>query len=173
LPKILSWDEIDHLLASCEDLEELAFLHVGLFGGLRIAEILALKVEDVRKDVYALHVQKGKGGKERFAPVIPTTISLLRGLSLGKEPSALIFSRKARAYQTRLDKLGEKAGLTRSINPHMLRHTCATMQLDQGVDLEAVRENLGHEDIETTQIYTHLTLRSRRRKYQDAMRTVL
>lgn len=150
-------------------------MHVGLFGGLRISEILGLTLEDVKPEVCALRVRSAfaKGGKERYAPVLPTTISLLRGLALGKEPTDRIFTRKARAYQTRLDKLGERAGIPRSINPHMLRHTCATMQLEQGVNIEAVRENLGHSDIETTQRYLHLTLKSRSRGYKEAMRSLL
>ena len=171
---MLSYDELDALIATCEDLEELTFLHVGLFGGLRISEILGLRPGDILYGSYAVRVsaESAKGGKERISPVTPTTISLLRGLAAGLQPYQYIFSRKARAYQTRMEKLSEKAGVRR-VNPHMLRHTCATMQLDMGVDLETVRANLGHSSVEITQIYLHLNIRQRRRKYQDAMRTVL
>lgn len=172
--EILSYEEIDAIVAASEDLEELAFLHVGLYGGLRISEIIGLRVKDVRPDLLALYVrpESAKGDKERYAPVTASTIALLRGLSKKQEPDDLIFTRKQRAYQTRLDNLSEKAGV-RKINPHMLRHTCATMQLDQGIDLETIRANLGHSDISTTQIYLHLDIRRRSRKYHDAMRGIL
>lgn len=174
LPEILSYDEIDAVVAASDDLEELGFLHVGLFGGLRISEIIGLRVKDVRPDLLALFVsaESAKGDKERYVPVTSSTIALLRGLSKGKGPEELIFTRKQRAYQFRLDKLAEKAGI-RKINPHMLRHTCATMQVDQGIDLETIRANLGHSDISTTQIYLHLNIRRRSRKYHDAMRGII
>lgn len=175
LPEILSYDEVDSLFAACIDLEELAFLAVGYFGGLRLSEILGLRPIDVRSDTYAVFVrsESAKFGKERLTPVTPLTIGLLRGLSMGKGPEERIFTRGNRAYQLRLDNLAKKAGLTRDIHPHMLRHTSATMQLDQGVDIQTVSNNLGHSDISITQIYLHLDIRRRRRRYQDALRGVV
>lgn len=175
LPEIIYYDEIDLLFATCIDLEELAFLHVGFFGGLRISEITGLRVMDVRTDLFAVFVREetAKGGKPRWSPVTPTTISLLKGLSKGRGDDDLVFTRGNRAYQTRLDNLAKKAKLGRKINPHMMRHTCASMQLDRGIDIKTVSENLGHSSIETTEIYLHVDIRRRRRKYQDGMRGIL
>lgn len=175
LPEILYYDEMDNLIAACNDLEELAFLHVGFFGGLRISEITGLRVMDIRQDIFAVFVREetAKGDKPRWTPVTPTTISLLRGLSKGKGDEDLVFTRGNRAYQTRLDNLAEKAKLGRKINPHMMRHTCATMQLDRGIDIKTVSENLGHSNIETTEIYLHVDIRRRRRKYQDGLRGII
>jgi len=171
-PEIIYYDEMDLMIAACEDLEELAFLHVGFFGGLRISEILGLRPCDVRSDLYSVFVREesAKGDKPRWVPVTPSTISMLRGLSKDKGLEDNIFSRGSRAYQYRFDKLAEKAGITRKLNPHMMRHTCATMQLDKNLDLKTVSENLGHSSMEITEIYLHLDIRRRRRKYQDAMR---
>ena len=175
LPEIIYYDEMDLLIAACEDLEELAFLHVGFFGGLRISEITGLRVMDVRPDLFAVFVREetAKNNKPRWSPVTPTTISLLRGLSRGKDDEDPEFSRGNRAYQTRLDNLAEKAKLGRKINPHMMRHTSASMQLDRGIDIKTVSENLGHSSIEITEIYLHVDIRRRRRKYQDGLRGIL
>jgi len=175
LPEIIYYDEMDMLIAACEDLEELAFLHVGFYGGLRISEILGLRPCDIRPDLFAVYVQveTAKGGKDRFVPVTPATIAMLRGLAVGKGEEDRIFSRGVRAYQARFDKLAVKAGITRKLNPHMMRHTCATMQLARHVDLKTVSENLGHSSMEVTEIYLHVDIRTRRQKYQDAMRGLL
>lgn len=175
LPQIIYYDEADMLFAACEDHEELAFLHVGFFGGLRISEILGLRPVDVRPDIYAVYVREetAKNGRARWVPVTPTTISLLRGLGKGKDEDERIFSRGVRAYQFRFDKLTVRAGITRKLNPHMMRHTCATMQLDRNIDMKTVSENLGHSSMEITEIYLHLDIRRRRAKYQDGMRGII
>lgn len=175
LPEIIYYDEMDLLIAACDDLEELAFLHVGFFGGLRISEITGLRVMDVRSDLFALFVREetAKNNKPRWSPVTPTTISLLLGLSKGRGDEDLVFTRGNRAYQTRLDNLAEKAKLGRKINPHMMRHTSASMQLDRGIDIKTVSENMGHSSIEITEIYLHVDIRRRRRKYQDGLRGII
>jgi len=172
---ILTYEELDRLFCACEDVEDTAFVLVGVTGGLRLAEILGLRGQDVYADPPSVLVraETAKRDKERIAPVTPVTVSLLRGLAAGKEGGAPIFSRQRRAYQTRIENLGEKAGIKRKITPHMFRHTAATMQLDLGVDLETVRENLGHSSIKTTQGYLHLNIRTRSRKFIDALRMVV
>lgn len=175
LPEIIYYDEVDLLFAACDDLEELAFLHVGFFGGLRISEILGLRPVDVHSDMYALYVspETAKNKKPRWVPVTPTTIALLRGVSKGKDDDERIFSRGVRAYQFRFDKLTKRAGIPRKLNPHMMRHTCASMQLDRNIDMKTVSENLGHSSMEVTEIYLHIDIRRRRMKYQDGMRGIL
>jgi len=172
---ILTYEELDRLLCTSEDLEETVFVFVGVTGGLRLAEILGLRRCDVYTDPPSVlvRVETAKRAKERIVPVTPSTVALLRGLSMDKEEDALIFTRQRGAYQKRMMVLGERAGINRKVTPHMLRHTAATMQLDLGVDLETVRDNLGHSSIKTTQGYLHLNIRSRSRKYLDAMRMVL
>lgn len=171
---ILTYDELDRLLCASEDLEETTFILVGVTGGLRLAEILGLRKGDVRTDPPSVVVraETAKREKERIAPVTPATVALLRGLSTGRGEDALIFTRQRGAYQKRMSVLGRRAGIGRKVTPHMLRHTSATMQLDLGVDLETVRENLGHASIKTTQGYLHLNIRSRSRKFLDALRFV-
>jgi len=172
---ILTYEELDRLICASEDLEETAFVLVGVTGGLRLAEILGLRRCDIYDDPPSVLVrgETAKRDKERIVPVTPVTVALLRGLSTGGGDEALIFTRQRRAYQARMERLGERAGVKRKVTPHMLRHTAATMQIDLGVDLETVRDNLGHESIKTTQDYLHLNIRSRSRKYLNALRMVL
>ena len=175
LPDILTFDEIDRLVRRCGTPEDLAFVLVGLFGGLRIAEICNLRPRDLGVDVDAVFVDSGKGDKDRWAPVTAVTVQLLRILAGDKGEDERIFERTPRTYQRRVKDMAAAADIRKrsEVTPHTLRHTCATMQLDLGVDLETVRNNLGHEKLSTTGTYLHLNIRSRSRKYKDAMRTVL
>ena len=172
---VLTYDELDRLICASEDLEETAFILVGVTGGLRLAEIIGLWGSDVKDNPPSVIVraETAKREKMRIAPVTPVTVALLRGLHIGKDEDTPIFTRQRSAYQKRLERLGKKAGITRKVTPHKLRHTAATMQLDLGVDLETVRDNLGHSSIKTTQGYLHLNIRTRSRKYLDAMRMVI
>lgn len=127
----MTYDELDRLFSAPDELEDLTFLHLGIFGGLRIREIVFLRVRDILFDDYTIHVrpETAKFGKERWVPVTPTTISLLKIISKGKEPDDRIYTRGIRAYQLRFDKLAEKGGIERNVHPHMMRHTCASLQL--------------------------------------------
>ena len=83
---------------------------------------------------------------------------------------AHIISSSTRTIQRHIEDLYRRPGITWGPTCHTLRHTCATWQLDKGIPLEVVRENLGHEDIAATQIYLHLNIRQRSRTYRDAVR---
>lgn len=172
LPKILTYEEIDRFLLSIDDLEDLVACRVMLFGGLRVSEAASLLVRHIDKERRAVFVHQGKGGKDRYAPLDPGTISLASAFasSLGRGGHDRLFSKTGRTLQNHVASIAEKAGINWGVTPHTLRHTCATWQLDKGVPLEVVRENLGHEDITTTQIYLHLNIRQRSRLYSDAVR---
>ena len=173
LPDVLTAAEIDRLLAAVTLDEPLAFrdramLELAYGAGLRVSEWISLGVKDVMLDEALVRVL-GKGSKERLVPIgrraIAATAVYVRELrprlEKGKGRGALILSARG-AQLTRmgawkiLQKYVRKAELKKRVTPHTLRHSFATHLLEGGADLRAVQEMLGHADISTTQIYTHV-----------------
>ena len=173
LPKVLSEATMDKLLLMGEEsflaLRDLAMLEVLYSSGLRVSELIGLHLADVSLDVGYVRCI-GKGSKERIIPLgEPAVIAVelyLNGLRKrlgGKLKSDILFlnvhgrplTRQGMVYI--LKKWGQTHNLQRTISPHMFRHSFATHLLEHGADLRSVQELLGHADISTTQIYTHLT----------------
>ena len=171
LPKFLTKEEAARLLAApntleYEDVRDRAMLEMLYASGLRVSELTGLKPESVNlQDGWVKVV--GKGNKERMVPAHPRALSALRVYLAErdrrfKNPAAELFlgrtGKKLSRIQfwRRLRDLGERAGIKTKLHPHLLRHTFATHLLQGGADLRAVQEMLGHADLATTQIYTHL-----------------
>lgn len=173
LPGVLTVDEAERLIKAIELDEPLAFRDRALFelaygAGLRVSEWLSIQVKDVLLGDGIVRVF-GKGSKERLVPIGRSAIGAVavylrelrpkldRGESQGK-----LFLNARGQLLTRmgawkiLKKYVQKAGITRPVSPHTLRHSFATHLLEGGADLRAVQEMLGHADISTTQIYTHV-----------------
>jgi len=177
LPKSLSRDEIERLLAAAAardgaaGLRLVALVELAYASGLRVSELLALRVEAVRRDPAYLIV-RGKGGKERLAPLNATareaTKAWLAARDAARRPQApdspwLFPSPVGRGHLTprRFAQLLDEAAIVAGIDParvspHVLRHAFATHLLEGGADLRVVQTLLGHADIGTTQIYTHV-----------------
>ena len=177
LPKTLSRDEIEALLTaagaadSAAGLRLVALVEMAYASGLRVSELLGLKVEAVRRDPAYLIV-RGKGGKERLAPLnAAARVSIkawLTARDAAKKPKApdnawLFPSHGKTGHLTprRFAQLLDQAALAANIDParvspHVLRHAFATHLLEGGADLRVVQTLLGHADISTTQIYTHV-----------------
>ncbi|WP_298127794.1 tyrosine recombinase [Brevundimonas sp.] len=178
LPRVLSREEIEGLLAAADALEGRARLRLAALmelsyaSGLRVSELLALRVEAVRRDPAWLIV-RGKGGKERLAPLNDAaraaTAAWLAARDAARKPGApdspWLFPSTSRSghltprrFAQLLDQAASAAGIDPSrVSPHVLRHAFATHLLEGGADLRVVQTLLGHADIGTTQIYTHLT----------------
>lgn len=173
LPKVLSEGTMDKLLQAGEEsdlsLRDLAMLEVLYSTGLRVSELIGLRLADVSLDVGYVRCI-GKGSKERIVPLgepavraVEGYLNGLRNRLCGKGKSDILFlnvhgrplTRQGMVYI--LKKWGKNHNLERTISPHMFRHSFATHLLDHGADLRSVQEMLGHADIATTQIYTHLT----------------
>lgn len=173
LPKVLSEGTMDRLLEGGEEadlnLRDLAILEVLYSTGLRVSELIGLCLEDISLDEGYVRCI-GKGSKERIVPLgepaiqaVERYITRSRKRLARKESSNRLFlnvhgrplSRQGVVYI--LKKWGQNHNLERTISPHMFRHSFATHLLDHGADLRSVQELLGHADIATTQIYTHLT----------------
>ena len=177
LPKTLSRDEIEALLTasgaadSAAGLRLVALVEMAYASGLRVSELLALKVEAVRRDPAYLIV-RGKGGKERLAPLNAAAREAIKAWldarDVGRKPntpdSAWLFpshGKTGHLTPRRFAQLLDQAALAANIDParvspHVLRHAFATHLLEGGADLRVVQTLLGHADISTTQIYTHV-----------------
>ncbi|WP_288757674.1 tyrosine recombinase [uncultured Brevundimonas sp.] len=177
LPKVLSRDEIDRLLqaAARKDaaagLRLVALVELAYASGLRVSELLALRVEAVRRDPAYLIV-RGKGGKERLAPLNGAAREAVKAWLAARDEkrkpetpdSPWLFPSSGRTgrltprrFAQLLDEAALAAGLDPArVSPHVLRHAFATHLLEGGADLRVVQTLLGHADIATTQIYTHV-----------------
>lgn len=184
LPKCLSMEETKALIDSLRkdsprDIRDLAMLEV-LYGcGLRVSELVNLKVGDVNTEHGYVRCI-GKGSKERIVPLgsyaataVDDYMSRGRSEICNMRPSSWLFvtsdgsPMSRQAFWKNLKKRCLAAGITTEVSPHTLRHSFATHLLENGADLRAVQEMLGHADIGTTQIYTHLTKAKLRQVYDE------
>lgn len=171
LPKYLTKDEAARLLAApntteYEDVRDRAMLELLYASGLRVSELVSMKTEAANLQDGWVRVT-GKGNKERMVPVHARALAAVRVYLAEREkrfknPAPEMFlgrtGRKLSRIQfwRRLKELGVRAGIKQKLHPHLLRHTFATHLLQGGADLRSVQEMLGHADLATTQIYTHL-----------------
>lgn len=184
LPKFLKNEEIDKILSACESntpLEERDTLVLELLyaTGLRVSELVNIKISDINKSDKSIKVL-GKGSKERIVLYNNhTKVALDKYLSDGyhslnkKNNGYLILNNHGDRISDRyirdiINKYVKKAGLDIKISPHTLRHTFATDMLEEGSDLMTVKELLGHESLNTTSIYTHITNEQIRKTYNNA-----
>jgi integrase/recombinase XerD len=185
LPKALSNAEIDQLLAPEEPanprtLCDQAILELAYASGLRLSELKNLRLEQLHLDAGFVNVI-GKGNKERVVPVGRQAVAALNrfidagrpALVTPKSPANVFLTRRGTPFAAvtlwlRIKKRVRRAGVERNITPHMLRHSFATHLLEHGADLRVIQELLGHANIGTTEIYTHVTgsrLREIHRKF--------
>jgi integrase/recombinase XerD len=183
LPNVVGLDEVEALLA-CPDPKTLlgvrdkAMVEVLYATGLRVSELVSLKSTDVDLEVGYIR-SMGKGAKERVVPLGAVAIEAVqdyidvarRVLLNGKTAHELFITRLGRKMTRQgfwkiLKAYALKANIKTSVSPHTLRHAFATHLLERGADLRSVQEMLGHADISTTQIYTHI-LQDRMRKVHD------
>ncbi len=174
LPKSLSSADVEALLEQPDTstvlgLRDKAMLEVLYATGLRVSELVGLKIGDINLERGFLIVL-GKGSKERAVPIGEAAIEVVReylsrarpGLLKGKDSEMLFISSQRRGltrqmFWERIKQCATRAGIEKNISPHTLRHSFATHLLDNGADLRAVQAMLGHSDISTTQIYTHVS----------------
>lgn len=175
LPEVLSVEEIDMIqsairLDTCEGHRNKALIEVLYSCGLRVSELCNLKLSDLFLDEGFIKV-KGKGSKERLVPISPKAIKELKlyfldrqGWKIPPQYEDYVFITVRRSIKNigrimvfhLLKELCAKAGITKNVSPHTLRHSFATHLLEGGANLRAIQAMLGHESIATTEIYTHL-----------------
>ncbi|MFI5071665.1 MAG: site-specific tyrosine recombinase [Terriglobales bacterium] len=188
LPKALARDEMEIMLRASSEapagreaaaiaVRDRAMLEVFYAGALRVSEIVGIKLEDLKLDAGYILV-RGKGDKERIVPLgksaqdalteyIAESRMILAGCG---NPPLLFLGRRARKLtRQRVWQIVRRAStnIGRNASPHMLRHSCATHMVENGADLRTVQTILGHADISTTQVYTHLALDRLKTVYQN------
>lgn len=163
LPVVLNHDEMRRLIKSCELLKHRLLLSL-LYGcGLRCSEVRNLSVRDVDLVRGMVHVRCGKGSKDRY---LPLGVMLIRGIGLYLEavrPQQWLFEGNMpgaglsqRGTQWVVSMAVKKAGITKEVSTHTLRHTYATHLLEQGINILSIKDLLGHETIDTTMVYLHI-----------------
>jgi integrase/recombinase XerD len=187
LPKSLARDEMESILrnpratsnrkeAEAIAARDLAMLEMFYAGALRVSEIIGVKLEDLKLDLGYVLV-RGKGDKERIVPLGKSAQVALdqymkhfrKALAAETNSPLLFLGRRARKLtRQRVWQMVRAAssGTGRNASPHMLRHSCATHMVENGADLRTVQTILGHADISTTQVYTHLALDRLKNVYQ-------
>ena len=169
LPHVMTRDDVESLLAQPDlskprGVRDAAMLELMYSAGLRISELISLKGEDVRADIGFLKC-RGKGGKQRLIPIGKVAEEKLRRhleVHPGPKSDWLFLTRLGKPFTRQgcwkmIRGYIRSTGISRKVTPHTLRHSFATHLLAGGANLRSIQEMLGHADISTTQIYTHVT----------------
>ena len=163
LPVVLSRLEIDKILKSVSNFKHQLLLSLAYGAGLRVSEVVDLKVADVDLNELTVHIKLAKGQKDRISLVPEKLVDGIKNLIVGKKGNGYVFESErggkltTRTAQAVFEKALKKSGVKKPATFHSLRHSFATHLLENGVDVRYVQELLGHHNIRTTQIYTHVT----------------
>jgi len=163
LPVVLSRNEIEKIISQITNFKHRLMVSLGYAAGLRVSEVVNLKVKDIQLDELTIHIKEAKSKKDRVT-VFPEKLSKdFQVLVVGKNNNDLVFesNRRGKLTTTSLQKVFtqalEKSGVKKDATFHSLRHSFATHLLENGTDVRYVQELLGHANIRTTQIYTKVT----------------
>lgn len=163
LPKFLTKDEVKKILDATENLKHKAILTTIYSCGLRLSEVLELKIEDIKTRENLLLIRQSKGKKDRVVMLSPLLLELLRNYYKTYKPKNYLFEGQneekysERSVQQILKNALLKARVISPASVHTLRHSYATHLLENGTDIRIIKELLGHNNIKTTEIYTHIT----------------
>ena len=165
LPVVLSREEVQRLFSVVTNLKHKALFMVAYDAGLRLSEILNLRIEDVDSQRMVIRIRQGKGKKDRYGRLSKGLLTLLREYWRACRPESLLFpgAHPNKRYDLAtpghiLKKLCRKAGITKRVSMHTLRHSFATHLLEAGTNLRVIQQLLGHSSIQTTCIYTHISI---------------
>jgi len=187
LPTYLTQDEVSKLLAYSErdtsplGIRNSIMLYLLYSSGMRVSELINIKISDIHFDTRFLSIE-GKGGKQRMIPLPEVIMKLLydylqkhahKDLPVSVDPIYLfpiVYSKKVKPISRQscwgiLKRMCEQAGIKRAVSPHQLRHSFATHMLQKGVDLRSLQVLLGHEEITTVEVYTHVETSELRKIY--------
>ncbi len=163
LPIILSREDINKILELTKNLKHRLILALTYSAGLRVSEVVSLKIQDIDLTSLTITVRQGKGKKDRLTVFSPRLLSELQQIMVGKKNTDYVFisERGGRLTETSAQKVFYQAlhrsNIQKPATFHSLRHSFATHLLENGIDVRYVQELLGHANIRTTQIYTHVT----------------
>jgi integrase/recombinase XerD len=164
-PVVLSQEEVASLLEAAPGLKVKAALSVAYGAGLRVSEVVALKVSDIDSERMTLRVERGKGQRDRYVMLSPQLLELLREWWRAARPQAWLFPGQnpvnpmsARQLNRAVHAAKNLAGISKRVSTHTLRHSFATHLLEQNVDIRVIQVLLGHAKLETTALYTRVAV---------------
>jgi len=161
IPSVLSKEEVKKLLDNLENRKSKLMVSLLYACGFRVSELLNLKTRDLNFNEKIGYVKQGKGRKDRVFNIPEFLFNELKEYIKNKNAEYVFSGRKGRLTERNLQKIvqkaAKKAGIQKSVHPHTLRHSFATHLLESGIDIRMIQELLGHADLSTTQIYTHIS----------------
>ena len=163
LPRVLSTQEVKKLLAATENLKHRFLLAMAYSMGLRVSEVVSLKINDLDLDRNQVFLHAAKGKKDRYANLSEVIKNTLHEYLKIYQPTEYVFTGQyggkmhVRSAQMMFKNALKKAGINKDLSFHSLRHSYATHLLEYGTDLRFIKELMGHQDIKTTLLYTHVT----------------
>jgi len=162
LPEVLSKEEVKNLIDSADNVKSRLIISLLYSSGLRVSEIVNLKVTDLDFNEKTGWVRRGKGGKDRIFSLSGNLIEELKDYLGGKgKDNVYVFSKEKPLTTRNIQKIikgtRERAGISKKVTPHTLRHSFATHLLEQGTDIRLIQTILGHSSLSTTQLYTHIS----------------
>ena len=157
LPEVLTKRQIIAMIDNTLNIKHQLIIEILYSAGLRLSELINLKVEDIDFDKNIIRVRQGKGSKDRITIIGRVTAGKIKQhIREGKVIKGRKGSYSAKSVQLVLEKAAGRADINRKVTPHMLRHSFATHLLEQGTDIRYIEALRGHERLSTTQIYTHV-----------------
>jgi integrase/recombinase XerD len=163
LPEIMSGAELNALFRSVTNIKHRAILMTTYSAGLRVSEVVSLRVSDLDSQRMVIRVEQGKGKKDRYVPLSAALLPILRQYYRAARPGKWLFpgqNPELPLNRTSVEKVFKKtrdrAGITKNVTVHSLRHSFATHLLEKGVDIRTIQQLLGHRCLSSTQIYTHV-----------------
>lgn len=164
LPVVMSVEEVDRFFEALKSLKDRAILMTAYSAGLRVSEVVRLRVSDIDSDRMMIRVQQAKGRKDRYVPLAKRLLLVLREYWKAARPEGYLFPgqkpgrhlSESTVYR-HCRRAAEDAGLKKHISTHTLRHSFATHHLENGTDIRTIQVLLGHKNLNTTAIYTHVS----------------
>ncbi len=163
LPDVLSKSEVGAILAATDNVKHKTIISVIYSCGLRRSEAIDLKIRDIDSQRMMIKITGAKGKKDRYVQLSDVLLKLLRVYYGEYKPKMWLFEGQkggqytAESISSVLKAAAQRAGISRRVYPHILRHSFATHQLEQGIDIRFIQSWLGHESVKTTQRYTHVS----------------
>lgn len=167
LPEVLSQKDVLKVLENVSNIKHKALLFLIYSAGLRVGEVVRLKITDIDSNRMLIHIVQGKGRKDRYTLLSQAALQVIEEYKNKCRPEKWLFPGEdsdnhltERSVQKVFEKTKDKAGIQKKVSVHTLRHSFATHLLEGGVDLRYIQELLGHQSSKTTEIYTHVTEKS-------------
>ncbi len=170
LPTVLSKEEVTQLIGSANNLLDYTMLMTLYATGMRRAELIGLKVQDIDSQRMIIHIRQGKRNRDRDVPLPPKLLNTLREYWLWMKPGTYLFPGMVDNWRAdkpltskcvwlAVQNAAKRAGIKKRVSPHTLRHSWATHLLENGTDLRTIQMLMGHSDLRATSVYLHLSRR--------------